>query len=356
MGLEQAAPSELNFHVDLMRTTAIVLVILLHAANEPHPIITQIGATEIWRWTTINIYTTIANMGVPLFVLISGALLLRPSKIEPMGAFFKKRLNRIVLPFVFWAVAYFAFRYFVNHETLNWGSIIQGIQTGPYYHFWFLYMIFGLYLITPALRVLVAHSDRKILELLLVLWFLGTAVVPMIGLFDQYSLDNKVFVIVGWVGFYILGIYLLASKVQTRRLYLALFLGLAATAVGTFFATLYIGGEAGNFFYNQLGATIILASAALFLLLRGIPRNKIEDQAPRTNWLLRKIGQNTLGIYLLHVMVLESFQTGIFGFTLSVNTLNPIVEVPLITAITLFICLGVIVLLKKVPYLKKMIG
>jgi surface polysaccharide O-acyltransferase-like enzyme len=354
--LDRAAPNELNFHVDLMRTTAVLLVILLHAANEPHPIIFQIGTAEVVRWWTVNIYITLGNMGVPLFVLISGALLLRPSKMEDISTFLKKRLNRIFLPFIFWGTAYFAFRYFIKHESFTIGSIIQGIQTGPYYHFWFLYMIFGLYLITPALRVLVAHAERKVLEFLLVIWFLGTAILPGIALFDHYSLDNKVFVIVGWIGYYILGVYLLSSKVQTRKIYLALFSALATSSVGTFFMTLYVGGEAGNFFYSQLGATIILASTTLFLLLRNIPRSKIENASHRTNWVIHKIGQNTLGIYLFHIMVLETLQTGVLGFTLSVNTLMPLIEVPLITIITLFVCLGVVLALKKVPYLQKMIG
>ncbi len=354
--MDRAASNELNFHVDLMRSIAVIMVILLHAANEPHPIITQMGTAEVVRWWTVNIYTTLGNMGVPLFVLISGALLLRPSKIEAMGSFFKKRLNRIVLPFIFWGIAYFAFRYFVKHDNLTVGSIIQGIQNGPYYHFWFLYMIFGLYLLTPALRVLVAHAERKILGFLLVLWFFGTAILPMIALVDHYSMSNKVFVIVGWIGYYILGVYLLSSKVQTRKTYLALFVALVASAMGTFFMTLYVGGEAGNFFYDQLGATIILASAALFLLLRNIPKNKIENGPSRTNWLLHKIGQNTLGIYLFHIMVLETLQTGVLGFTISVNTFMPLIEVPTITVITLFVCLGVVLALKKVPYLRKAIG
>ena len=55
-------------------------------------------------------------------------------------------------------------------------------------------------------------------------------------------------------------------------------------------------------------------------------------------------------------MVLESLEKGFFGFTLSVNTLNPALGIPLITGITLFISLGIILLLKKTPFLKKAIG
>ena len=54
--------------------------------------------------------------------------------------------------------------------------------------------------------------------------------------------------------------------------------------------------------------------------------------------------------------IFESFQKGYFGFQLSVNTINPIVEIPLITIITLFVCVGIVFLLKKVPILKKIVG
>jgi surface polysaccharide O-acyltransferase-like enzyme len=77
---------------------------------------------------------------------------------------------------------------------------------------------------------------------------------------------------------------------------------------------------------------------------------------PRLGRLLSLISENTLAIYLFHVMVIESLQLGFFGFTLSSNTLNSIVEVPLISVITLFICLGVIVPLKKIPVVKRLIG
>ncbi len=349
--------SRINIDVDLTRTLAIVLVILLHAAIEPHPIVTQIGQAEIVRWWTVDIYESLAQLCVPLFVLLSGALLLQPSKIdEPLGVFFKKRLNRIALPFVFWGTAYFAWRYFVNHEALTISSILQGIAAGPYYHFWFLYMIAGLYLITPVLRVLIGHSDRKLLTYLIALWFVGTAIVPFIGLFANYSLDTRVFVIVGWVGYFLLGAILLRVRLRPLVLYASLAAGVLATAVGTYFMTLDVGGPNIYFFDNELSITIIVASVAMFMLLRNFSVNRLENRAPHSNWLLHQISKNTLAIYLFHVMVLESLERGFFGFTLSVNTINPILGIPLITAVTLFISLGVIILLKKIPFLKKVIG
>jgi hypothetical protein len=55
-------------------------------------------------------------------------------------------------------------------------------------------------------------------------------------------------------------------------------------------------------------------------------------------------------------MILESLQRGYFGFAINGNTINSIVGVPLITVITFFVSLGIILVLKKIPYLKKLIG
>jgi hypothetical protein len=55
-------------------------------------------------------------------------------------------------------------------------------------------------------------------------------------------------------------------------------------------------------------------------------------------------------------MILQSLERGYFGFTLSVTTLNPFVEIPLIAVVTLFISVGVIFLLKKIPVVRKIIG
>jgi surface polysaccharide O-acyltransferase-like enzyme len=342
--------------VDLIRVIAIVLVIMLHAAIEPDPIIAQMTQASVWRWWTENIYNSLARPSVPLFVLLSGSLLLQPSKIEPLNTFFKKRFRRIGLPFLFWGIAYFAWRFFVNHEELSLNSILQGIFTGPYYHFWFLYMLVGLYLVTPILRVVVAYSNRKLLGFFILLWFFGVTVPPLLSLFGSYSLESNVFIIVGWVGYYLLGVYMLQVRLRSSILFVLLILGFSWIAVGTYFMTAFFGGIRSYFFYDYLSASVILTSVALFQLLRTFSPIWLETRYPRTAKLLHQISQNTLPIYLFHVMILESLQKGYFGFKISVTTLNPAIEIPMITLLNIFICLGVISLLNRIPFLKKAIG
>ena len=348
---------DISLPVDLIRTVAIVLVILLHAANEPHQFVDIMAPDAIVSWWASNVYNSIARPCVPLFVMLAGALLLQPSKVnEPLSVFFKKRLSRIGLPFIFWGVAYFAWRFYVNGEALSVGSILQGVLTGPYTHFWFLYLIVGLYLITPVLRVVVAHSSRSILKYFLLVWFVGTAIVPLLILFGPYVLNADVFPITGWLGYFILGVYLLKVRLRSSILYLVLVLSFVCTIFATYFVIGTIGERFSQFFYDSFSANVIAASVALFLLLSAVQPDKVENRFPRANRLLHQISQNTLPIYLFHVMVMEAFQKGYFGFKISLTTINPVLEIPLITAVTLFICLGVIIPLKKIPYVKKVIG
>jgi surface polysaccharide O-acyltransferase-like enzyme len=330
---------------------------MLHAAIEPHPVVTEITQAEVWRWWTVNIYDSLARPCVPLFVMASGFLLLSPEKTdEPLSLFFKKRLSRIALPFIFWGITYFAWRFLVNDEAFAYGSIIQGFNTGPYYHFWFLYMLLGLYMITPIFRVLVAHSQRKILKYFLAIWFLGTAVIPLLNLQTSFSLDSNLFVFVGWIGYFLLGAFLKSVKIKTLFFCTLLSVGWILTMIATYFITASVGGLSSYFFYDYLSANVIMASVGLFMLLYRIPRRQLENISSRLKWLIHKIGQNTLSIFMLHVIILESFQKGFFGFKISVTTINPAIEIPLITGVTLFVCLGIIWSAKKIPFVEKIIG
>ena len=348
--------------VDLIRSTAIFLVILLHAAIEPTPNIDIMSPQGVQLWWASNIYDSLARSAVPLFVILTGALLLQPSKVnEPLKVFFKKRFSRIGLPMVFWGAAYFAWRYFANAEVLTSNSILQGIFAGPYYHFWFLYLLIGLYLITPILRVIVAYAKWTILKYFLIIWFVGTGIIPLLGLYQGISpqvswFRGTVFALTGLIGYFVLGAYILKAKVRSSILYLIFVLSLTWTIFGTYLLVGNLGERYSQFFYDASSVSTILTSIALFLILSTLSRPKTAVRIPGTNRILQFISQNTLPIYLFHVMVLEALQKGFFGFKISVTTMNPIIEIPLITVVTLLICLAVIIPLKKLPYVKRIIG
>jgi surface polysaccharide O-acyltransferase-like enzyme len=211
-------------------------------------------------------------------------------------------------------------------------------------------------LITPVLRVVVAYIDRKTFSFLMLLWFLGTAIMPLVNLFSHLSLNSNVFILTGWIGYFLLGAYFLKGQVRFDVLFTLLVLGLTCTIVGTYIVVGTMGEQYSQFFYDAYSFSMIGASTALFLILAAVSPNRMAKHFPYGNRLLHLISQNTIPIYMLHVMVLEALQKGFFGFQISLATIPPALEIPLITTVTLLICLSVIYPLKKIRFVKKLIG
>ena len=135
---------------DLIRGIAIILIIFIHSMGVMNGA-AECGPTGI-RLELACIQGIIA-MGVHLFILLSGALLL--GKEEPAGVFYKKRTLRILPPFLIWSIVLFVLNRFVSGG-LHWPDVPEFFKEllggGVHPTYWFVYMIIGLYLVTPLLR------------------------------------------------------------------------------------------------------------------------------------------------------------------------------------------------------------
>ena len=273
----QSKTTSVNYPVDLIRTIAIIMVILVHASFFPYKIPGEITPTVLVNWFTADIFGAIGYLGVPLFVMLSGALLLDPAKAdEPMGVFFKKRFNRIGLPLIFWTVVYFIWSFNVWGKPITLLNIGQGLISGSYPILWFLYLLVGLYLVTPILRTLVKYIDRKKFRFLLAIWFLGTFSISLVRTFTDFNYNPLMFVITDWVGFFLLGIYLTKTKIHSIITYIGLIFGLLIAILGDWFLTASMGELYTGYFHGYLSFNMIIASACLFLILIRIPHSKIN--------------------------------------------------------------------------------
>ena len=358
-----SSTANLDISVDLIRSVAIVAVIFLHATADLT--VVQMNQFEIIRWTTNDVYQSIGRICIPLFAMLSGALLLQPEKHDALGSFFKKRWVRIGLPWIFWGVAFFAWDFLVLHNPFTLNAVAKGILTGPYYNFWYLYLLLGLYLLTPVLRTLLPMVNRVTVKSYIGFWVIGTAVLPFAGALATSNLLGNTLASPGWVGyllFSLTGYFILGSlisKVQIRRSFLSILavLGVALTAISIYIIQSPIGGNRDVYSFTVFfGPWTILTAVALFLLMNTIKIPTRIAAPSKKAKLIGIISQNTLPLALFHVMILESLQRGYFGFAINGNTINSIVGVPLITVITLFVSLGIILVLKKIPYLKRLIG
>jgi len=146
--------------------------------------------------------------------MISGALLLSPEREYPsLTDFYKRRLNRLFLPIFFWTLVYLVLLYLKNRSlglptTADYFTI-SIVKGHPYYHMWYLYMVWGLYLFTPFLRKIVKSSTRhnQGFFLLMFPFFLGYYLAGyLISITDFYLSAPKFFLLLATlIGIIVLG-------------------------------------------------------------------------------------------------------------------------------------------------------
>nr|WP_026123102.1 acyltransferase family protein [Nocardiopsis chromatogenes] len=302
--------------MDLARVAAMAAVVVIHAYS---PLVTEVytgqGSTSWWTSTALD---AALRWCVPVFVMISGALLLGP-RDETAPAFYRKRWARIGVPLVVWTVAYLAWDMWRTGLTLS-GAVQQAASGQPGIHLYFLYVIAGLYVFTPFLRTLAGAASRGALY-----WFAGAALAfgaadQALGLIDGVGGTTAAARFLPFVGYYVLGWLLFHAPTGPRVLRIGLTLlitGSAAGAVGAG-ALAELAGEWGagaDYAFDFLSPAVIAASVGAFLVLReaGLRLASSERRtAALVSRTVRRAAAPSFGVYLVHVMVLFSLRD-LFG-------------------------------------------
>jgi len=330
--------------LDNSRIIAICAVVVLHTAAGV--VLGNAIGSEYW-WIG-NLFDASVRWCVPVFVMISGALLLDPNKTEDLKTFYTKRLSRIVVPILFWSVFYQLWVMRSEGSTPSMVMAVRHLISGKsYYHMWFLYMIAMLYLFTPFFRKVVAHSTRRELSILVIITFM-VAALHAIGV-KVFSEDSKLFTswFLPYVPFYFLG-YLL--RIDDRHfsktiLWCTVILSACLTALGYYLVSITRGTDAGSYFYGSASVTVIPLSISMMYLLKTWTTPIWNEKYTRALSLL------TLGVYLIHPIALETLQH--FGF----GPLNfyPAVSIPVVAVIVSCSSFIVAWVIQQMPYLKRVI-
>ena len=133
-------------NINLLKFIATICVILIHVVSGD---LYKYGTVSNSDWNIANAINSISRICVPVFLMVSGALLL--SKDESIEDFFKKRFLRIIPKFLLFSIFYYLIDvYYLHHQVHNF--IVSLLQGEVFYHLWYVYMILGIYLLAPFLR------------------------------------------------------------------------------------------------------------------------------------------------------------------------------------------------------------
>lgn len=160
----------------------------------------------------------------------------------------------------------------------------------PFYHLWYMYMLIGLYLITPiinrAIQSLALEELKRTAYIMLAVGFL-------INLWNVYFKNESIFILwfAEYIGYFLMGYVMINSQKKWSSISLLAVYGassLLIAAMTYFFKS--------PFFYNYLFPLVTVASLTIFKLF--------TQRSFHDNWLSR-FSKLTLGVYLIHAGILD---------------------------------------------------
>ena len=315
------------------------------------------AALGSFEWHTFNVFNSLTRWGVPIFVMVSGALFL--GKERPIPELLKKNVFKIVILFVFWSTAYALCGYLANHAPFHLKDFIVSVVSG-HYHLWFLYMLIGLYLAVPLLRKVA--ENEKIMYYFLVLAALFSYLLPVcVNLISLKSasfaaiLDSNLYQIglsaaCASFGCFVLG-YLLHQKQFPKKIrcfvYLLGVCGALITIFGTVIASAY-AKEFVKFFYYYLSINVLAMGVAIFVFAKAHWNKPLSSE--KSKRVLQTLSRCTLGVYLIHPLFLallkKVFETQLMGSA-------PLLSVPALSIAVFLLSLAVALLLNRIPFVRK---
>ena len=339
--------------VDLIKVLASFAVIWLHVAAT---LVSKYNQIPLANWWVANVADSLVRMCVPLFFMISGYLLLsRPLSLK---IHIRKRIGRIIIPWVFWAVVYFLFRIYYQDENLTFLSCIRLFINGDvYYHFWFLYALMGLYLFIPILTAILTTNYQNYF---IVLWFLTVGIFPFlivmasfIGRNMNVGLDLRMFA--GYSGYLLIG-YLLGKIELPKKIQLFSLLIFAIAVVLTAWGTYFAHSQASVFayyFYEYLSPNVILMSISSFIAIKLFAKHIRPHSL--TYRVIFNLSLASFGIYLVHPIILRLLEDGLFGFSLSTETFQPAFSIPILAFVTFLLSFICIAIISRIPWFRRVI-
>jgi surface polysaccharide O-acyltransferase-like enzyme len=340
---------------DALRILSIFMIVLLHVATK-NMWAADVGTPLFNIFTGYSVFT---RFGVPLFFMISGSFLLDPNKEIQTKLIFTKYIARIVSVLLIWSAIYACITVFTAWD-FSWDGaaerLFTNFYTGPY-HFWFLFVLLGLYLILPFLRAIVKQCTQKDLLYFLIICFTFVTVLPTLtklSILKPISVimeSMQLHFVMGYVGLYILGYYLRTfdtSKNIDRLFYLLGIVSLAASWVLTFQSE-KISGVRDEFWMSHMAITVLPQAIALFLLFKNA-----EKWLKRHSGLSMRIvsfSQLTFGVYLVH----DVFITILYTLGLHTLKLDPLLSIIPLSVSIFFLSSVLIFFLRRIPFIRNIV-
>ena len=350
-----------------LRALAITCVIMIHVlARLKGNVMVFYDGTLNFNWVFGDFFYVTTVIGVDLFLMLSGALLL--GREWNIKSFLGKRLPRIIEPFIFWGIVLSLFVISIQYFNPGFLHVIDGFNItnivnfiigawrhtswgfGPY---WFFWMILGTYLIMPIFNKWLLHADLKEAEYFLVIWLITC-------IFDYTLFINfpiKITYFSGPIGMVVAGYYLRHTqrKIFTNKyLPIILIVGVIACEI---YASFLLSSPTKLVKFDRYSIFSAIEVIGVFLLFRNFSDIKINNKFLKVpdkifHSSVASIAKYSYGIYLLDQVIIN-----LVIRVLKVCHFNGYKSSIILAFILSFgVCWLIMAIFNRIPYVNRVIG
>lgn len=242
------------------------------------------------------------NWAVPVFFMITGALLLNPEKSISFKQCLSKYCLRIILALFMFGIPFAMMRLYMETKTINLIMLVRAVgcvfTNGGLSHFWYFYSLIGIYLLLPVLKIFVDCSDRDALQYLLIVMFIFVYCLPtlsdLIGVEITFSMPLKYPVFYVMLGYYLKE---RMSKWKTKYCLIGIFCILAVVVV-----TDYFDLASGGILAAYDSPLIAFFAVLIFMAFKNINQGGITESKAALLW---KIDRLCFGVYIVHPVFIQ---------------------------------------------------
>ena len=330
------------YEFDFLRILAVLAVIMIHISAT----LVIHNAQNSTEYIIGNFFDSISRFAVPFFVMISGYFMLDERKEMPVFKI-KNKIVKLILILLFWSGFYaLIFKPY---------SFIHAFVYG-HHHLWYMYLIIGLYFITPILRLFVKEQNARYVYYCIILGIVFSFLPNLLDVVfipDGATKFAAMFQIPfgGYIVYYLIGWCFRLNKNIIKR-ELAVFILCCISLITIFCCAQFVHSSCCrvyNVFYNSINIPVLLYSVSLFSLIYSILHKYSENFNQKCKSFISKCSSLTLGVYLIHASFLNHYENMFKGMN---HDILYVLLLFILTAISSFITALII---SKIKYVNQLI-
>ena len=326
-------------YCDALKALAIIFVILIHVLAVYRDVF--INSNRVYYFF-LSLLDSIDRIAVPSFFMITGILMLNKKPKNDYLKYLRKRMPKLIITFTIFSLVYYISSIYKTNEQFLIFNFIRTFLSygGVYYHLWFMYEIIRIYILIPFLYPFIKSLKKNEIKNLIITIFILGNVVNFIYMFTS-RYNHTIFTgiplssLAICINYLFLGYYLHKYEIKKntrKKFYIA---GIISTLLIPVADLFYITNMRNDNMFTVNSIFLMLPASAVFLLFKyNYDKLKLNNKVEN---IIKKISNNTLYIYMIHVIILEFIMKYIHIIITPNRLINILILIPITLILTFII-------------------